>query len=196
MITDWEDAMQAGVEGFIEALGRWDEKKGAFSTICWHYVRKQVQQMLMLDQPIKRPPYAGMPYKVFRQTELIELKHGRTATAEDLNNATEQQMKKWQDATFHFQPLLEQIKSDKYFDELDRPMRIAQIADTSPSAEEQLIQAEDDRLLDKAMNSLTVAEKDAFFGEHKGRLGAGVRDHIKAEAVARIKKKFYSEPEE
>jgi DNA-directed RNA polymerase specialized sigma subunit len=82
---DREDAMQAARLGFVDAVHRFDGRKGPLRPYAMHRIRHELQSATEKNYTIKIPRRAGLPAAVLRQAEITFTRDGREPTHEELN---------------------------------------------------------------------------------------------------------------
>jgi RNA polymerase sigma factor (sigma-70 family) len=80
-----EDLLQAGRIGLIRAIHKWDPDRGAFSTVAFNEIRYEIQRTACSATPIDVPRTLVFASNGQREAEAFYARHGRQATAEDLN---------------------------------------------------------------------------------------------------------------
>ncbi len=189
---DKDDAMQAGLIGFIIALKKYDPKRPTrFSTMCYPWVRHEVTNMFLKQTPLYRPKGAGMPYKEYRKSEAIEAQNGREATPEELG-VTPAKLAHWRSVVFHFVPMNE-VKERNTDDGIGNYRNSDIMKSQDVPADEQLIQAETDHKLARALKSLSDTEYRILI-EEDYFLPASVCEGIRLAAIEKVKKRLGSDP--
>lgn len=182
VFCDIEDAMQAGMIGLVAAIRKYDPKRPTrFSTMAYPWVRHEVSNMLQHQTQMYRPKGAGMPYQEHRKNEAIQARLGRDATAAELGT-TEERLKKWQDAVFHFVPMNEITTVRTEEDIATHKQNFFQ--DDSPIADEQFEEAEKEFLFREAFEQLTEIERQELLTP---RLPSVVSKTIQERAVIRLR---------
>lgn len=80
-----DDLLQAGRIGLIRAIHKWEPHRGAFSTVAFNEIRYEIQRTACSATPIDVPRTLVFASNGQREAEAFYARHGRTATAKDLN---------------------------------------------------------------------------------------------------------------
>lgn len=96
-----EDILQAARIGLIRAIHKWEPVRGAFSTIAYHWMRHEMQQVTRHATPITRPKDADLPRTKQDAAAAFYAQHGRDPTPAEIG-VTAQAMRQAQAAAATF----------------------------------------------------------------------------------------------
>jgi RNA polymerase primary sigma factor len=168
----FEDLLNEGNVGLIEAAHRYDASKGTkFITYAIWWIRKSILKALSERSTLVRvPTYQRKKVREIRDAERrLRRTLGRTPNREEISATLERSLAKVDQA---LQYRLHEVSLDhKVGPERERPVSDYLADDRSPTAEDDLLQREDSSLVSQAMRELTDQEKQVVcfrFGLHDG----------------------------
>lgn len=207
--VQFEDLLNEGNLGLIEAAQRYDASKGTkFITYAIWWIRKSILRALSERSTLVRVP----SYQIKRVREIRETEQrlsrvlGRTPDREEISRTLERSLSKIDQALQYSH--LEVSLDHKVGREHDRSISEYLVDETSTSAEDDLIQREDRSLVSRAMRELTDQEQAVMcyrFGLRDGtsrtlkEVGAIMRisrervRQIENQAKRRLRKVFFSQ---
>lgn len=95
--VDEEDAMQAGMIGFLRTLEKTDPAR-KFSTLCAYWIRYEIGRMANKSRCLLLPNMCSLPYSKLKWAEDFYTQHGRHPTAKEMD-VTQYKYDKWREAT-------------------------------------------------------------------------------------------------
>ncbi|MDH3626575.1 MAG: RNA polymerase sigma factor RpoD/SigA [Acidobacteriota bacterium] len=160
----FEDLLNEGNLGLIEAAQRYDDAKGTkFITYAIWWIRKSILKSLSEHSSLVRvPTYQMKKVREIRDTEnILRRSLGRKATREEISTSLERSVAKI-DQVLQFS-LREMSLDDKVGKDRETPISDYLVDDTSHSPEESLIRREANNLVEEAMHHLTQQEKIVLY---------------------------------
>jgi RNA polymerase primary sigma factor len=157
----FEDLLNEGNVGLIEAAHRFDTSKGTkFITYAIWWIRKSILKALSERSTLVRvPSYQMKKVREIRETEQrLRRTLGRPPNREEISRTLQRSLSKVDQA---LQYSLSEVSLDhKVGKERERSLADFLADDRAPNAEDDLIQREDSSLVTQAMRELTAQEKE------------------------------------
>ncbi len=156
----FEDLLNEGNLGLIEATQRFDSSKGTkFITYAIWWIRKSILKALSDRSTLVRvPSYQLKKVREIRETEgRLRRRLGRQPEREEISESLERSVNKIDQALLY--SLREVSLDQKIGREREQSISDYLVDESSPSAEDSLIRREDSSLVDEAMAELSAQER-------------------------------------
>jgi len=192
----FEDLLNEGNVGLIEAARRYDASKGTkFITYAIWWIRKSILRALSERSNLVRvPSYQAKKVREIREAErALSASLGRTPDRQEISNRLSRNVSKVEEA---LQFVLREVSLDlRVGEDQDRPLADCLSDRSCPSVEETLIEREDHGIVAEAMRQLSEQERQVVcyrygIGVAEGRTRTlkevGKIMHISRERVRQI----------
>lgn len=165
-----DDIFQAARIGLMRAMHAWDPEKGAFSTIAFMFIRKEMQNVIRHAKPVSVTMCAYLPRAKQDAAARFYAQHGREPEPAEIGvSASDALLAERANATYV--PVDDDFPSEK--------------PNTTPTPEEDLDRARDVRALQTFLGRYEPKVVKAFWAGKRPDLEAAARAYVEQRRVTR-----------